>query len=61
MQADSKNIKIPKILVMVLNFMKAERVLLAVDDILKQEGCFEIEVVVGEILVTRSRLKFYLN
>ena len=38
MQADSKNIKTPKILVMVLNFMKAERVLLAVDDILKQEG-----------------------
>lgn len=48
MQADSKNIKTPKILVMVLNFMKAERVLLAVDDILKQEGGFEIEVVVGD-------------
>ena len=48
MQADSKNINRPKILVMVLNFMKAERVLLAVDDILAQEGDFEIEVVVGD-------------
>ena len=48
MQADSKNIKTPNILVMVLNFMKAERVLLAVADILKQEGNFEMEVVVGD-------------
>ena len=48
MQADSKNINSPKILVMVLNFMKAERVLLAVDDILRQEGDFELEVVVGD-------------
>ncbi len=48
MQANSKNIKRPKILVMVLNFMKAERVLLAVKDILNQEGEFDIDLVVGD-------------
>jgi len=48
MQADSKSLKKPKILVMVLNFMKAERVLLAVKDILNQEGEFDIDLVVGD-------------
>lgn len=48
MQANSKSLKKPKILVMVLNFMKAERVLLAVKDILNQEGEFDIDLVVGD-------------
>lgn len=48
MQANSQSLNTPKVLIMVLNFMKAERVLHAVQDILNQVGNFDMTVVVGD-------------
>ncbi len=45
---DSQKVLRPKVLLMVLNFFKAKRVLENIADLYKQQGEFELEIVVGD-------------